>query len=121
MQEVLMTADSRIRALIAGEITAWALSLPAFVLLVNTGAAVSREDAEAKLGYKLPQDWDRVFIDHLRPQHWPFNRPFILIFAIAFTLCILCLLLCEWRLCKLSPKGGLMYRIWNLGRRRSGN
>jgi hypothetical protein len=101
----------KVRSLIVAQIVICVWNVVPFYYFISTAESVSREDAEAKLGYKVPSSWNRVFINHNQPSEWPFERSSAKYFALVLLSGIVALFVCEWRLYRLTPKGGLMYRM----------
>ena len=70
-----------------------ALLMESGFLWIGTIASVSREAAIAKVGYAIPEGWDRVILNHGNLHHWPFPPsilvPSLVVFLGCFTILVL--------------------------------
>jgi hypothetical protein len=114
-----MTSPWRVRLVLTAQILVWISAGFCFYYYVSSAMSIPRSAAETRLGRPLPTDWERVFIDHGVPQNWPHDGAFKTRCGFGFLLALVLIGVCEWRLYRMNPKGGWLYRIltWTARRR----
>lgn len=69
-----MSNRGKSRLLRALQVVAIPVFIGCGISSINSLASIPRETAEARLGRDLPDDWERVVINHNAPERWHGSR-----------------------------------------------